>query len=179
VQPISDHDLVRRCHEGEEEAFTTLYKRHRQAVMNFAGRMLGDPDLAADVLSETFAYFFRKIPTYRFEAPVRALLFKAARNLCLNMLDRRRRASAAPLEAAGHIASGDDPAVKAEQGDLARQVREGLASMPPLYREVITLRLLEGLSYEEIALVADCPVGTVKSRLHNGIALLRKSVRIQ
>jgi len=170
----TDEELIRRCQAGEEAAFTALYERHRTAVMRFAHRYVRDRDLAADVLQETFAYFFRKIPTWRFEARVTTLLFQVARNLSLNLKDRRRVRAAASLDDVAEVPDGAEPARAAEKADLARHAREALDTLPDIYREAVTLRILEGLGYEEIGRILDCPAGTVKSRVHNGLELLRK-----
>ncbi|MHC5036114.1 MAG: RNA polymerase sigma factor [Planctomycetota bacterium] len=175
----SDEDWVRRAKQGEEEAFFALYERYKGTVFRFARRMLGEEALAADAVQDTFEYFFRKIPEFRFEAKITTLLLKATRNRCLNVLEKRRRRDGGSLEETGEVADQreGDPLALAEQGDLSRTAEEALQSLPEMYREVIVLKILKDLSYEEIGEILECPPGTVKSRLHNGLERLRKKMR--
>ncbi len=168
----SDDDLVRMFKAGDGSAFSELYRRHRQKIMNFAFRMIGDRDLAADALQETFGYLFRKIPEYRPEAKLSTLLFKAARSICLNMISSRRRLPS-KVEDAESIAGGGDPSSQAEESDLAEKAAAALGRLPEIYREVIILRVLDGMACSEIAEVLGIPEGTVKSRAHNGLEMLR------
>jgi RNA polymerase sigma-70 factor (ECF subfamily) len=171
-----DAYLVQRCRSGDRRAFEALYRRHRRAVMNLAVRLTRDRDLAADVVQETFIYFFRKIPTYRPEAKLSTLLFKVARNTSLSLLEKRRRGQGPSMDEVAEPAGTQDPAGAVETADLAARVRTEVDRLPDIYREVIVLRIIEGMSTKEIAQIAGCPEGTVKSRLHNGMALLRKSL---
>jgi RNA polymerase sigma-70 factor (ECF subfamily) len=177
----SDLTLIERARGGEEAAFFALYERHKGAVFRFAKRMLLDDGLAADVVQEVFEYFFRMLPDYRPEAKVTTLLLKAARHRALNLLEKRRRRDAAPLEAdrAPADAGAVDPGAAAEQRDLAQKAREALGGLEPIHREVIVLKVMRNLTYEEIGEILGVPAGTVKSRLHNGLEALRKKMKFE
>jgi RNA polymerase sigma-70 factor (ECF subfamily) len=140
--------------------------------------MLRDDDAAADVVQDTFEYFFRKIPVFRFEAKTETLLFKAARNRCLNVLDKARRRGTSCVEDASEVAGDarEDPAAKAQDADLARTAVTALDSLSREHREVIVLKIMKGLTYEDIGSVLEVPSGTVKSRLHSALEVLRKKL---
>ncbi|MHC4660080.1 MAG: RNA polymerase sigma factor [Planctomycetota bacterium] len=177
LKNLSDDELAGLCQDGVEEAFRELYDRYSARVINFAYRMLDDREDAADVLQETFQYFFGKLPEYSPEGKLGALLFRAARHLCINRLKKNRGINTVPLDEAmvthcdyGEIISS------IEKNELKEKVTEALKSIPPYYSEVIILKILDGLPYREIGEIVECPEGTVKSRLHNGLELLRKVV---
>ncbi len=178
LSSITDDELARLCRHGEGRAFRELYERYRQPVINFAYRMLGDRDGAGDILQETFQYFFRKLPGYRAEGRLRNLLFRVARNLCLNRLKKFRGLRTVPLDEALAVSgtTGESIIASLETKELQEKAAEALKKIPEIYSEVIVLRILNGMSYRDIAAVVDCPEGTVKSRLHNGLELLRKEL---
>lgn len=172
----TDDVLVRRCQRGEEEAFRTLYERYRSRVASYAHRILLDRDLALDVVQETFTYLFRKFPEYAPEGKLGALVFKVARNLAINKAKRVRTRRDVPLdEGFGEAGEGEpDPGASIERLELRDAAYRALETLPEHYREVIDLKILQGLSYVEIGELVSCPEGTVKSRLHNGLELLRR-----
>ena len=86
LETLSDDDLVDLSRHGSEAAFKVLYERYRQKIVNFAFLMLRDREAAPDVLQDTFLYFLKKIPDYRPEGKLALLLYRVARNLCLNRL---------------------------------------------------------------------------------------------
>ena len=146
--------------------------------MNFAFRMLRDRDLAADVLQETFQYFFRKIPEYRAEGKLSVLLYRAARSNCLNRLKKTRRAKELPLEESALAPEGGEGVgTPLEAREVREHVAAALGKLAPMYSEVIILRILRDLPVAQVAEIAGCPEGTVKSRLHNGLELMRKILK--
>jgi RNA polymerase sigma-70 factor (ECF subfamily) len=173
----SDDELVLLCRRGVESAFGELYERYKQRIMNFAWRMLRDRDAAADALQETFQYFFGKIPVYRPEGKLSILLFRVARNICLNRLRKTRRAKELPLEEEAVVPEGEETGAQLEAQEVREKVSTALGKLAPIYSEVIVLRIIKGLPVSEVAQIAGCPEGTVKSRLHNGLELLRKMLR--
>jgi RNA polymerase sigma-70 factor (ECF subfamily) len=174
----ADDELMLLCRHGREDAFRELYHRYRQRIINFAWQMLRDRDAAADALQETFQYLFRKIPDYRAEGKLSVLLYRAARSICLNRLKKNRGGKELPLE--------EDAVVPVEVGnagaplehqEIRAKVSEALGKLPAIYSEVIILRMLNGLPVAEVAEISGCPEGTVKSRLHNGLELMRKMLK--
>lgn len=176
MDKFSDIELIALCKTGSEKAFTVLYQRYRQTAINFAYQMLGDADLAAHALQDTFIYVFRKLPEYQPTAKFSTFLFTIVRHICLNMIDKARLRKAVPLEEVKHLVSSKDaaePLESLQKGELEELLKVKLEALPLLYREVIILKIIRGLQYDEISQIVKCPVGTVKSRLHNGLELLR------
>jgi RNA polymerase sigma-70 factor (ECF subfamily) len=174
----ADDELALLCRHGREDAFREIYHRYRQRIINFAYQMLRDRDAAADVLQETFQYFFRKIPDYRAEGKLSVLLYRAARSICLNRLTKSRSGKELPLEEDAIVpAEGQNVGAPLERQEIRARVAEALDRLPAIYSEVIILRMLRGLPVAEVAEIAGCPEGTVKSRLHNGLELMRKMLR--
>ncbi|MHC4597975.1 MAG: RNA polymerase sigma factor [Planctomycetota bacterium] len=178
-QTNPDEELIRRAASGDQDAFFALYEKYKGRIHRFARRMLNDDDLAGDVVQDTFEYFFRKIPVFRFEAKTDTLLFKAARNRALNLLEKGRRRAAVSLENAGDLTDpgAGDPAATASEEDFSRLTVRTLDLLSEDHREVIVLKIMKGLSYDEIGAVLDVPAGTVKSRLHGALEAMRKKMK--
>lgn len=172
--PRSDETLVRTCNRGgpgAAAAFEALYRRHGDYVLRVALRFAPDMDTALDVLQETFLQLLRKFPPsgdgIELTARLTTLLYPIARNAAI---DARRRAARLPVEA--DIMPDDLPAApEPDTDDFGRL----LAGLPESQRETLTLRFVDGLTLDEIAEALAVPVGTVKSRLHLGVARLRAS----
>ena len=173
--PRSDEALVLACNEGDAgaaaAAFEALYRRHKDYVLRVALRFAPDTDTALDVLQETFAYLLRRFPPtgegIELTAKLTTLLYPIAKNTALTAARK-----AARFEGSDEVAPDDLPAPQAaDSGDI----RKLLASLPTAQREVLQLRFVDDLSLREIADVLDIPVGTVKSRLHLGVAKLKSS----
>jgi len=170
---MTDEELMARCRRGDAEAFTSLYERHRDRSLRHAAAMLGDADAAGDVLQEAFLYVFRKAPDWEPRAKFTTLLYRVVTSLCVTELRRRRRQAAAQVaeDAAADPRGGPDTAVAGLE--LAERVREAMTEMPEVYREALALRFFDDLPYEEISEMLDVPLGTIKSRIHNGLELLK------
>ncbi len=145
----------------------TLYQRHGRALLGYLGRSFGRSEAAEDLLHETFVQALRRADRLGDAASPRAWLFGIARRVGLASLRRRRMA---PLPADVPLA----PA--AEVDDRLDGLRRAVAALPQPQREAMELRLVDGLSYEEIAGVLDVPVGTVRSRLHGAVQRLREEM---
>ena len=171
--PRSDQELVAAANMGDAAAFEVLYRRHCDWVMNLAFRFIGDRDLALDVLQETFLYFLKKFPGFELTCQLRSFLYPAVRNLSI----------AARRQSGRHQSLDDQLEEIAEQppaatGAAARgQLAAALASLSSEHREVLLLRFVDGLSLNEIAEAMEIPLGTVKSRLHNALGILRRDER--
>ena len=173
--PRSDEALVGICNEGDARAaavaFEALYLRHKDFVLRVALRFVPDVDTALDVLQDTFVQLLRQFPPssegLRLTAKMTTLLYPIARNAAISA---RRKASGLPL--AVEVAPDDLPAPPAREADGIGRL---LAELPAGQREALTLRFVDGLTLEEIAQALDIPLGTVKSRLHLGIAALKSS----
>jgi RNA polymerase sigma-70 factor (ECF subfamily) len=171
--PRTDHDLIDAVNRGDHGAFEALYHRHRDWVVNLAHRFTGDHALALDVLQETFLYFLKKFPGFTLTCQLRSFLYPAVRNLALAA---RRKAERLQSE------DGELPELEAPPpsltGDTARdQLAAVVVALPETHREVLLLRFVDGLSLNEIAEALEIPLGTVKSRLHNALDMLRRDGR--
>lgn len=162
----SDADLLRAFARGDASAFQKLYERHRDFVLRVALRFGGpDPNDAYDVLQETFTWLIRRAPDLELAHRLSTLLYPVARHLAA---DGRRRNARQPVPLEG---------VHEPVADLAADdegLRDWISVLSASHQEVVGLRYADGLSLEEIAVALDVPVGTVKSRLHHALRILRE-----
>lgn len=151
-QPLS-------CEEQTEQLFAELLRRYRGPIVNLAYQLLGDRDEAEDVAQETFVQAFLNLERFRGRSNLFTWVYRIAVNACRMRLRRRRPL---PLEAELHATEGFDE----QAWVFKQQVDEVLRQLPEPFREVLILREMHELSYEEIAQVLGIPLGTVRSRLH-------------
>jgi RNA polymerase sigma-70 factor (ECF subfamily) len=156
-----------------------LYKRHKDFVIRVALRFVRDPDMALDVLQETFSYLLRKFPPsgdgLTLTAQLTTLLYPVARNSAITLMRKADR-----FPAAEGCKPDDLPAATAfESGSTAVDIAEVLRELSAERREVVMLRFVDDMSLQEIATALEIPVGTVKSRLHLAIRQLRESPRMK
>ncbi|HSH95076.1 MAG TPA: sigma-70 family RNA polymerase sigma factor [Roseimicrobium sp.] len=172
ADPRSDLELVSALNAGDASAFDALYFRHRDWVVRLAAHFAGNDADALDVLQETFSYLLRKFPGFRLTASMTTFLYPVVKHLALAAKKKTMRlvADDIALDSAPDRESADP---KGSRPELA----EVLASLPETHREVLLMRFVDGLSLAEIAEALEIPVGTVKSRLHNGLSLLREDPR--
>jgi RNA polymerase sigma-70 factor, ECF subfamily len=162
--------LVVRCQVGDRAAFDELLAHFHPRVRAFLHKMVagrGTVEQADDLAQEVWLDVFRGLPALGDASAFVPWLYRIARNRALRVL-RRRPEPVASIEEVGPDAVVDDD-VDAERfsAEDARAVHAALDRLAPEHREVLLLRFLEDMSYEEIAAVAGCPVGTVRSRLHH------------
>jgi len=171
----TDEELVRRISAGEEEAFVVLYRRRQGALYRFAWQMSGSAAIAEEVTQEVFLALMREARRYDpRRGTVAAYLYGVARNHVLRRLDRE--AVFVPL-AEESVEAPDDPHRDAGRQETVEAVRRAVLSLPAGYREAVVLCDLHEMSYEEAAAALGCAVGTVRSRLHRGRALLGAKLR--
>jgi RNA polymerase sigma-70 factor, ECF subfamily len=187
---MSDDRLLGRMLDGDEHAFTELYRRRHLAVYRFALHMSGNPAMAEDVTQEVFMALIRE--PGRFDATrgsLSAFLIGIARNHLRKRWEQERRLI--PMAGEGNElddlvqsrgrSNGNGRALsffdEFESRDTVGLVRRAIATLPAGYREVVVLCELEEMSYEEAATALGCPVGTVRSRLHRGRAILLDKLR--
>jgi RNA polymerase sigma-70 factor, ECF subfamily len=170
--------LLRRAAHGDEEAFTLLYRRHQAALYRYALRMTGSSWSAEEITQDVFMILAKEPKKFDAErGSLGAFLFGVARNRVMKQLERTPREL--PLEHPSgngvfvkEPADLETPAVRAEQRERIARVREAVLGLPTEFREALVLCELEELSYEEAARLSKCPIGTIRSRLHRGRALL-------
>jgi RNA polymerase sigma-70 factor, ECF subfamily len=174
-----DDLLLRRAAKGDEEAFLLLYRRHQGALYRFALRMTGSAWGAEEIVQDVFMTLMREPKKYDpARGTVGAFLYGIARNRVLKHLERTPRE--VPLEEKNEdgtgagivLEDGFTPAMWAEKRERMERVRMAVQELPVEFRETVVLCELEEMSYEEAAQALECPIGTVRSRLHRGRALL-------
>jgi RNA polymerase sigma-70 factor (ECF subfamily) len=164
--------LVLRCQAGDEEAFAQLVERYQPGLRYYLGKMLFGVCEADDVLQEVWLEVYRSIARLNDADAFRAWLYQVARRRAIKLF-RRRRLQFESLEDVGSDELGAE--ADAFAAEEVRGVHRALDELPAAQREVLVLRYVEGMSYEEIARVVDCEVGTVRSRLHYA----KRAVRIR
>lgn len=168
----SDTELVAGLNAGDRTAFDALYYRHRDWVVRLALRFTRRDEDALDVLQETFSYFFRKFPGFILTAKVTTFLYPVVRNLSIAIRTKRMRER-------GEEAIIDTPVRPGNPPDERAELAIVLKSLPEAQREVLLMRFVDGMSLAEIAGILTIPEGTVKSRLHNALALLKSDPRVR
>ncbi|MFZ3214598.1 MAG: sigma-70 family RNA polymerase sigma factor [Candidatus Acidiferrales bacterium] len=204
VESIDDGLLLRRMLAGDEAAFTLLYRRRHPAIYRFVLHMSGNAALAEDVTQEVFMTLIRDARKFDpGRGTLGGFLFGIARNHVRRRWEQERNSVPLPETAdeldvilarssAGRVgggngagANGNGSGVSAfpmhrdefvSQENVSR-VRQAIASLPENYREVVVLCELDEMSYEDAAAALDCPVGTVRSRLHRARAILVEKLR--
>jgi RNA polymerase sigma-70 factor, ECF subfamily len=178
--PHEDRQLVDAVIAGDHDAFRTLVDRESQAVIGFCQRILGDPNEAQDVAQDAFLQAYRALATFRGDGPFGAWLRRIAVRVAVARLAARRdvvRLDADALDPqAATLQSTDDPEATALDTEQRTAILDAVASLPVAQRDVILLRFYGDLSLQEIAELTSHPVGTVKSRLHRGMAGLRDQI---
>lgn len=168
-----DEQLVERAQNGDKRAFELLIRKYQYKIIQLVSRLVGDAD-APDVAQETFIKAWRALNGFRGQSAFYTWLYRIGINTAKNYLvARNRRPSNQDIdvdeaEQFGHteqMSDVDTPEALLLSDEIKRKVAETIAKLPPDLRQAITLRELEGLSYEEIAEAMDCPIGTVRSRI--------------
>ena len=174
-----DDVLLRRSAKGDEGAFTELYRRHQAPLYRFALRMSGNVWAAEEIVQDVFMTLIREPKKFDPQrGALRSFLYGITRNRVMKHLDRapRELLHEELVEDAigqrGKEFEAMTPAEWAEVRERREQVRAAVLKLPVEFREAVVLCGLEELSYDEAARLLDCPVGTIRSRLHRGRALL-------
>ena len=179
IEP-NDYELLQRMKTGDEEAFVALYRRRQGNVYRFALRMCGSESIAEDVTQEVFMVLMREAEKFDARrAQLTTWLIGIARNQVLKHLERNRRwvAFSDDDDSMDFIDSGADPFAAFAHKLTVEKVRQAVLTLPPHYREVVVLCELQEMSYAETADVLGCAIGTVRSRLHRGKAILSETLR--
>lgn len=179
----SDTELVRRFKEGDQSAYAEIVRRYQDRVYSMCIRWMGDRHIAEEVAQDVFLALFRALDRFRGDAQLSTWIYRVVVNHCKNRrLYRQRRHTHRhePLEGDRDDdqpdrqipAEGPGTDAYTHQTEAEKLVREGLARLDEEPRQIIVLRDVEDLSYEEISEILDLPRGTVKSRLHRARAQL-------
>ncbi len=183
---LTDEELIKEFQDNNTlEAYEILVKRFKDPLMNFVYRFLGDRDITTDIVQDTMIKFYLKKDSYQSIAKFSTWIYTIAGNLSKNELKRRNRRTILSI-------SNDDPddytlqiedkkfvapdraADNSIKGEI---IQKALLKVKPIYREVVILRDIEGMSYDEISDMTDLSIGTVKSRINRGRAHLQKLLK--
>ncbi len=179
--PDSDTLLVERTLAGDQRAFEMLVIKYQKRVERLIGRMVRDVDLVPDIAQETFIRAYRALASFRGEAQFYTWLYRIAVNTAKKQLMVLKRDPVVTMSALKsdeddetfevhealnpHTASTETPEAVLASKEIAQAVHAALDALPTELAQALTLREIEGLSYEEIAQALDCPIGTVRSRI--------------
>lgn len=168
-------DLIARSVGGDLDAYDRLVGFYQDRVYQVAYRITGNREDAWDAAQETFLNAFRSLPRFRGTAAFSTWVYRIATNAALDLVRRRPPQPPVSLESVT-VGTGDDPAETATRSELQRRIHRAITSLPAEQRVVVVLRDVQGLSYEEIAVVLRIPPGTVRSRLSRGRESLRRQL---
>jgi RNA polymerase sigma-70 factor (ECF subfamily) len=169
-----DEELYRKVKRGEMSAFDLLYERHQRGLFRFVYGYLKSQEEAEEIFHEAFMQVLNS-PEVQFESgSFQGWLYLLARNLCLNRLRSRKRRDKAHLEIEAPEPRESAESILIREGTSA-QLKTAISRLPENLSEVLNLRM-SGLAYQEIAQTLEVPVGTVKSRFHSIVILLKGAV---
>ena len=183
---MDDFACIDACLSGRTELFSVLVERYQDRVHALVARMISDREAIRDVAQETFLLAFRGLRTFQRDASFMTWLYRIAFNVCQS--ERRRRVRLRRIGAFGSGApaesdedhepdvadSGSAPSDRIEEDERRELLNAAIAELDDEQRDILVLRDFRSLSYQEIAEVLDCPVGTVRSRLFRARAEVRK-----
>ncbi|MBQ6711996.1 MAG: sigma-70 family RNA polymerase sigma factor [Clostridia bacterium] len=181
----SEKALVQKAKAGDRDAFAALVSAYEGKIYNLALRYLGNREDAMDASQEVFLRVFRFLPGFQEESGFSTWIYRIGVNVCKDMLAKRAKRGELSLElpdeeedyrTAEVADSRYDPEAIVEQADLRESLAEAIGQLPQQQREMIVLRDIQGLSYEEIGQVLSLEAGTVKSRLSRARENLRKKL---
>ena len=182
---VDDQQLIRQCLSGRTDAFGELVVRYQDRLYNTLVYVTGSADEARDVSQDAFVHAFTKLKSFRGNAAFYSWLFRIAMNAAVS-LKRKKRVASVSLDAVREHSGREPPDTRQdnqpshslESAERQKIVQDALSSLSEEYRTVLVLKEIEGLKYEEIAEIVDCPIGTVRSRIHRGRIELREKLRV-
>ena len=190
AKPIdSDAILVERTVAGDQKAFELLVIKYQRRIQRLIGRMVRDVDLVEDIAQETFIRAYRALAQFRGEAQFYTWLYRIAVNTAKKaLMDLKRNPTVSensfksddddetsPLE--NELTSSETPDAVLASKEIAQIINAALEALPEELRQAITLREIEGLSYEEISEAMNCPIGTVRSRIFRAREAISQKVK--
>lgn len=182
----TDQELVRRIKRGDRGAFDLLFVRYQHKILSLVGRFFSDPEEIEDIAQEAFVKAFRALPNFRGESAFYTWLYRIAINTAKNHLAVRSRRPAGVdidvedaqlLDGAHALRDGEGPEASLARDQLAAEIERGIADLPDDLRSALALREFDCLSYEQIAAIMECPVGTVRSRIFRARETIDQRIR--
>lgn len=179
----SDEELVARSMGGDLDSFNQLVLRWERPIYALAYRVIGREEEARDVAQETFLRAFRALSGFKGEAKFSSWLYRITLNLCRDWIrkEKRTRVSQPPegldiVDLAGAAIPTETIEQRIGRKDLGRAVSKAMAALPEEQRTAIILKEYHGLTFQEIAEMLGCPLSTVKTRLYQGLSVVRKQL---
>ena len=177
----TDEDLVARSRGGDVDSFNQLILRWERPIYALAYRVIGREEDARDVVQETFLRAFRALPGFKGQAKFSSWIYRIALNLCRDWIRRQRRTPVVqmPEDSEAIERSAVRESVESIEDLVARKelsavVAEAMAALPEEQRTAIILKEYHGMTFQEIADLQGCPLSTVKTRLYQGLTVLRR-----
>lgn len=183
---LSDIQLVKRVQKGDKQAFDMLVLKYQYKVQAVISRLVKDQSEVQDVAQEAFIKAYRAIQSFRGESQFYTWLYRIAVNTAKNYLVTRNRrppnedidiGDAENYGGSEYLKDNDTPEGEMYRGELEEVVFKALSELPEDLRTAVTLREMEGMSYEEIASIMDCPVGTVRSRIFRAREAITEKIK--
>lgn len=173
-QQSGEADIIRQCLDGEADAYSILVDRYKKMVYNVAYRMLGDGDVANDIAQESFIAAYGSLKTFKQDAKFSSWLYSIVLNKCRDYL--RLTKENIPIDDISEIRPGSDisPEQAAADQESSDMLQQALGALSAEYREVLVLKHIEGLDYQEISVITGASVAALKVRAHRGREMLRK-----
>ncbi|HVT49250.1 MAG TPA: sigma-70 family RNA polymerase sigma factor [Vicinamibacterales bacterium] len=183
----TDEELVARATAGDLESFNQLVARWERPIHALAYRTLGRDEDARDVVQEAFLRAYRGLRGFKGEAKFSSWLYRITLNLCRDWVRRERRAALVqPPEGTDAVDLADERAAPTEsveelvaRREMSKAVSRAMAELPEEQRHAILLKEYHGLTFQEIADMLGCPLSTVKTRLYQGLSVLRRRLERQ
>jgi RNA polymerase sigma-70 factor, ECF subfamily len=178
---MSDEELVARSMGGDLESFNQLVLRWERPIYALAYRVIGREEDARDVCQETFLRAFRALGGFKGQAKFSSWLYRITLNLCRDWIRRERRQPVAQapegvdlVELAGEAEPSESIEELVARKEIGAAIAKAMALLPEEQRTAIVLKEYHGLTFQEIADMLDCPLSTVKTRLYQGLTVLRR-----
>ena len=176
---VEDSALITKCLDGNAEAYGQLVDKYSARIINLAYAMLGDRHQAEDIAQDAFVRAFKGLPRFERKAKFSSWLYQIALNLCKDQLKAKSR-HARPTDDERLAAIDGNPQEQAPrviiQDELSGKMRDAINKLPVLYRESFVLRHLQGLEYEDVAMITGVPADTVRVRAYRAREMLRESL---
>lgn len=182
MQPEVERELVRKCRAGDARFYEPLVRAYEPQGLRLALGMMGNPQDAEDALQEAFVKAFRSLDRFDVSRAFGPWFFQILRNQCRDLLRRRKARFRVEVVGDGLLESKPDAGPwsasrRRERGEARRLLWKGLEELPEDQREVLVLKELQGLRYQEIASILEVPEGTVASRLFNARRALKEVLK--
>lgn len=174
VAKDTDKELVKRVQKGDRDAFDLLFTRYQHKIFGLVSRFIRDPEEIEDVVQEAFIKAYRALPRFRGDSAFYTWLYRIAINTAKNQLVSKSRRppdvdvdaeDAEFMDGGESLRESENPENALARDQLQAAIDDAIRNLPDDLRSAVTLREFDGLSYEQIAEVMDCPVGTVRSRI--------------